>query len=38
LDWLRNGATAAGLRLTDARLVELADPSKLSFELLRTVL
>ena len=38
LDWLRNGAEAAGLRLTDARLVELADPKSLSFEHLRTVL
>lgn len=38
LDWLRNGATAAGLRLADARLVGLADPTKLSFEHLRTVL
>lgn len=38
LDWLRSGAAAAGLQLTDPRLVGLAEPEKLSFEHLRTVL
>lgn len=38
LDWLRRGAAAAGLQLTDPRLVGLAEPEKLSFEHLRTVL
>lgn len=36
--WLYEGATAACQRLTATRFVELADPKKLSFEHLRTVL
>jgi SIR2-like domain len=38
LDWLRSGAAAAGLQLTDARLIGLTDPNKLSFEHLRILL
>ncbi len=38
LDWLRNGAVEAGLQLADAQLIGLAEPGKLSFEHLRTVL
>lgn len=38
LDWLRSGAVAAGLQLTDAQLIGLAEPEKLSFEHLRSVL
>lgn len=38
LDWLRNGAVEAGLQLADAQLIGLAEPEKISFEHLRTVL
>jgi hypothetical protein len=37
LDWLRRGALAAGLRLTDVELVGLTNPGNVSFEHLRTV-
>ncbi len=38
LGWFRNGAAAAGRRLSDIQLAGLADPEKLSFEQLRAKL